>query len=74
MPCGHLPETIQLPPLRLALQETMRLPGEARNTWTIILDRVGYAASGVVFVIVGALLLAAALHSNAAEVRALAGP
>ncbi len=46
---------------------------EARSTWILILGRVGYAASGVVFLIVGALLLAAALHSNAAEVRGLGG-
>ncbi len=46
---------------------------EARSTWILILGLVGYTASGIVFMIVGALLLAAALHTNAAEARGLGG-
>jgi hypothetical protein len=46
-------------------------PGTER--WVQPLGRLGYAARGVVFVIVGIFLVVAALHSNSSEVRGLGG-
>jgi hypothetical protein len=41
--------------------------------WVQPLGRLGYAARGVVFIIVGTFLVLAALHSNSSEVRGLGG-
>ncbi len=41
--------------------------------WATRSGRMGFAARGIVFCIIGALLIAAALHSNASEARGLAG-
>lgn len=46
-------------------------PGTER--WVRPLGRLGYAARGVVFFIVGVFLILAALHSNSSEVRGLGG-
>ncbi len=45
----------------------------ASRRWVLFLGRVGYVASGVVFIMIGIFLLFAALRSNAAEARGLAG-
>lgn len=47
--------------------------GEAHEGWAVLSGRVGYAARGVVFCLVGTFVIQAALHSNAAEVRGLDG-
>lgn len=41
--------------------------------WATRSGRLGFSARGIVFCIIGALLIAAALHSNASEARGLAG-
>jgi uncharacterized protein DUF1206 len=46
---------------------------ERSEAWVRVLGRMGYAASGIVFVVTGALLMIAALHSNPAEARGLGG-
>ena len=43
------------------------------QTWACRIGRLGYAARGVVFSIVGAFLILAALHSNPREARGLDG-
>jgi len=50
----------------------LALPADKRQ-WITSLGRAGFAARGVVFVIIGGFLLLAALHSNSAEVRGLGG-
>jgi hypothetical protein len=50
----------------------LSLPSGA-DRWVLPLGRLGYAARGVVFVIVGIFLVLAALHSNSSEVRGLGG-
>jgi len=47
--------------------------GRTGDAWIGMVGRIGYAGSGIVFVLVGALLLIAAWHSNAAEARGLGG-
>ncbi|HVF51607.1 MAG TPA: DUF1206 domain-containing protein [Pyrinomonadaceae bacterium] len=47
--------------------------GEAENKWGTLIGRVGYAARGIVFCIVGFFLIQAALHYNASEVQGLDG-
>lgn len=46
---------------------------EQGKPWVRLLGRVGYAASGIVFVILGVLLLLATIHQNPAEARGLGG-
>lgn len=50
----------------------LALPSGA-DRWVLPLGRLGYAARGVVFVVVGIFLVLAALHSNSSEVRGLGG-
>jgi hypothetical protein len=45
--------------------------GAATRRWAVPLGRVGFAARGVVFVLVGGFLVLAALHSNSREVKGL---
>jgi Domain of Unknown Function (DUF1206) len=46
-------------------------PGQAR--WVVPLGRAGYAARGVVFVLIGAFLVVAAVQSDPSEARGLGG-
>jgi hypothetical protein len=46
-------------------------PGQER--WVVPLGRAGYAAPGVVFVVIGAFLVAAAYQSDPSEARGLGG-
>jgi hypothetical protein len=50
----------------------LALPSGA-DRWVLPLGRLGYAARGVVFVLVGGFLILAALHSNSSEVHGLGG-
>jgi hypothetical protein len=50
----------------------LALPSGA-GRWVLPLGRLGYAARGVVFVLVGGFLILAALHSNSSEVHGLGG-
>jgi hypothetical protein len=43
------------------------------RTWILPLGRLGYGARGLVFVIAGGFLFAAAVHANAREAKGLAG-
>jgi hypothetical protein len=52
---------------------TARLALPPGSHWAILLGRLGFAARGIVFVIVGGFLVLAALHSNSSEVRGLGG-
>jgi hypothetical protein len=47
--------------------------GKTGNAWIGMLARVGYAACGAVFVVIGALLMSAAVHEDPAEARGLGG-
>lgn len=47
--------------------------GETEDRWGTLSGRVGYAARGVVFCVVGVFLVQAALHYNPAEVQGLDG-
>ncbi len=50
----------------------LALPSGA-GRWVLPLGRLGYAARGVVFVLLGGFLILAALHSNSSEVHGLGG-
>ena len=52
--------------------ERLSLPAEVRR-WAVPMGRLGFAARGVVFGLVGAFLILAAVHSSSAEVKGLAG-
>jgi len=52
--------------------EHLSLPADARD-WIISLGRMGFAARGIVFVIIGGFLILAALHGSSAEVHGLGG-
>jgi hypothetical protein len=52
--------------------ERLTVPSGKRH-WVIILGRMGFAARGVVFVLIGGFLILAALHSSSSEVHGLGG-
>jgi hypothetical protein len=52
--------------------ERLALPDEVRR-WAVPMGRLGFAARGVVFGLIGAFLILAAVHSSSAEVKGLAG-
>ncbi|GEP12438.1 DUF1206 domain-containing protein [Methylobacterium gnaphalii] len=52
--------------------ERLTLPTEVRR-WAVPMGRLGFAARGVVFGLVGAFLILAAVHSSSAEVKGLGG-
>ncbi|MGH1572690.1 DUF1206 domain-containing protein [Methylobacterium sp. P31] len=52
--------------------ERLSLPTEVRR-WAVPMGRLGFAARGVVFGLIGAFLILAAVHSSSAEVKGLAG-
>ncbi|KAA2236906.1 DUF1206 domain-containing protein [Salinarimonas soli] len=52
--------------------DRLSLPADARP-WAQSMGRLGFAARGVVFVIIGGFVVAAALHSNSREVQGLGG-
>lgn len=52
--------------------EDLSLPADKRD-WIISLGRMGFAARGIVFVIIGGFLVLAALHSSSSEVQGLGG-
>ncbi|HEX2553299.1 MAG TPA: DUF1206 domain-containing protein [Microvirga sp.] len=45
----------------------------ATARWAVLLGRLGYAARGVVFLIIGGFVVLAALHSSSSEVMGLGG-
>ncbi|MCB5174231.1 DUF1206 domain-containing protein [Microvirga lenta] len=57
---------------RSNVTDYLSLPSGADH-WAVPLGRLGFAARGVVFVLVGGFLILAAWHSNSAEVRGLGG-
>jgi hypothetical protein len=57
---------------RAQVTDKLALDPSARN-WAIPLGRLGFAARGLVFVLIGGFLLVAALHSNSSEVKGLGG-
>jgi len=50
----------------------LALPADKRD-WIVSLGRMGFAARGIVFMIIGGFLILAALHSSSAEVHGLGG-
>ena len=50
----------------------LALDGSARR-WAVLMGRVGFLARGVVFLLMGAFLILAAVHVNAREAKGLAG-
>ncbi|HEY8381960.1 MAG TPA: DUF1206 domain-containing protein [Microvirga sp.] len=52
--------------------EHLALPGDTRR-WAVPLGRLGFAARGVVFALVGWFLIGAALRSRSSEVKGLGG-
>ncbi|WP_134500478.1 DUF1206 domain-containing protein [Microvirga pakistanensis] len=50
----------------------LAVPADKRG-WVVSLGRMGFAARGIVFVIIGGFLVLAALHSSSAEVHGLGG-
>jgi hypothetical protein len=50
----------------------LMFPADKRN-WIVFLGRMGFAARGVVFVLIGSFLVLAALHSSSSEVHGLGG-
>ena len=50
----------------------LSLPSDKRE-WFVSLGRMGFAARGVVFVIIGGFLILAAFHSSSSEVQGLGG-
>ncbi|HZH09367.1 MAG TPA: DUF1206 domain-containing protein [Microvirga sp.] len=50
----------------------LSLPADKRD-WIVSLGRMGFAARGVVFVIIGGFLVLAALHHSSSEVQGLGG-
>jgi hypothetical protein len=52
--------------------ERLSLPSDKRQ-WIISLGRMGFAARGVVFVLIGGFLILAAIHSSSSEVHGLGG-
>jgi hypothetical protein len=50
----------------------LSLPGGSRD-WAVPLGRAGFAARGIVFLLVGGFLGAAAWHSRSSDVRGLGG-
>jgi hypothetical protein len=52
--------------------ERLALPAVGRD-WVVLLGRMGFAARGVVFLLVGGFLLLAAIHSSSSDVQGLGG-
>ncbi|WP_230530370.1 DUF1206 domain-containing protein [Microvirga roseola] len=52
--------------------EYLALPADKRD-WFVTLGRMGFAARGVVFIIIGGFLILAAWHSQSSDVRGLGG-
>ncbi|MBQ0824105.1 DUF1206 domain-containing protein [Microvirga sp. HBU67558] len=52
--------------------ERLALPADKRN-WIVILGRMGFAARGVVFLMIGGFLILAALHASSSDVHGLGG-
>jgi hypothetical protein len=50
----------------------LALPSDKRP-WIVSLGRMGFAARGVVFLMIGGFLILAAIHSNSSEVQGLGG-
>ena len=61
--------------LRAGVAKSRRIsPADAATSrWAVPLGRLGFAARGVVFVLIGSFLVLAALHSNSREVKGLGG-
>jgi hypothetical protein len=57
---------------RGAVTDHLDLTSAARR-WAVPLGRLGYAARGVVFVLIGGFLVIAALHSRSSEAKGLGG-
>ena len=52
--------------------DRLALPADA-GRWVLPMGRLGFAARGVVFVIIGGFVIGAAIHSNSREVEGLGG-
>jgi H+/Cl- antiporter ClcA len=52
--------------------ERLSLPADKRH-WIVSLGRMGFAARGVVFLLIGGFLGLAALHASSSEVHGLGG-
>jgi hypothetical protein len=52
--------------------ERLSLPGDKRD-WFVTLGRMGFAARGVVFLMIGGFLILAALHASSSDVHGLGG-
>lgn len=52
--------------------DRLALPSHADH-WAVPLGRFGFAARGVVFILIGAFLVLAALHNSSSDVRGLGG-
>ncbi len=52
--------------------DRLALPADARR-WALPMGRLGFAARGVVFVVIGGFVIGAAIHSNSREVQGLGG-
>jgi hypothetical protein len=57
---------------RSDVTERLSLPADKRN-WIVTLGRMGFAARGVVFLLIGGFLILAALHASSTEVHGLGG-
>jgi Domain of Unknown Function (DUF1206) len=52
--------------------DRLALPAQTHR-WAVLLGRFGFAARGVVFILIGGFLFLAALHGNSSEVHGLGG-
>lgn len=52
--------------------EQLSLPGDKRD-WFITIGRIGFAARGLVFLIIGGFMITAAIQSSSSQVRGLGG-
>jgi hypothetical protein len=52
--------------------ERLSLPADKRD-WIVTLGRMGFAARGIVFLVIGGFLILAALHASSSEVHGLGG-
>ena len=54
------------------MTEHLSLPSDKRD-WIVTIGRMGFAARGIVFVLIGGFLVLAALHASSTEAQGLGG-